>query len=387
MRWLAALVVVMLAACSSAEPLPDPGPTPSSESPTSAAPASPPRPQVRGNELVDLVTGRTWVPRGVNWPDLEYACVQGWTPADRHRIEETLAMAEWGIDTVRVPLNQDCWLGADGAPVSDGSGFASAAAYRQHVAERVSLAHEAGLAVILDLHWSAPDGSLAENGQRAMPDSQSLDFWRSVAGEFRDDESVLFDVFNEPFSPAWIWATPLAVDWACWRDGGCRVPDLTELGTLAEGTPTYAIVGMSQLVEAIRQAGATQPIILSGLEYANDLTAWLDHRPADDQLIAGWHNYAHQTCERTCWDETITPVAEQVPVLMTETGWAPDDQQWLRDSLAWAQGKGIGQLVWAWWQLDADDVENAPYDLIEDDFTPRDPAGAALHEHLSGLRQ
>ncbi|WP_229706943.1 hypothetical protein, partial [Nocardioides deserti] len=79
-----------------------------------------------GNRLVDTRSDRTFVPQGVNWSSFEYACAQGWGYSaldsmlgeDPYTAEAT-AIARWGANTVRLPLNQDCWLGTRGAPVSD----------------------------------------------------------------------------------------------------------------------------------------------------------------------------------------------------------------------------------------------------------------------------
>src|SRR5439155_1650312 len=85
----------------------------------------------------------------------------------------------------------------------------TARGYRRAVRAWVERLHRHGLAVILDLHWSGPDGVPAE-GQRAMADERSVAFWASVASRFRTDPAVMFDVFNEPYS-RWNCDAP-----ACW---------------------------------------------------------------------------------------------------------------------------------------------------------------------------
>ena len=76
-----------------------------------------PHPVVAGNRLVDSRSDATFVPRGVNWSSFEYACTQGWGMSSIDAIgrdayeAEAAAIADWGANTVRVPLNQDCWLG------------------------------------------------------------------------------------------------------------------------------------------------------------------------------------------------------------------------------------------------------------------------------------
>ncbi|HEX3670530.1 MAG TPA: hypothetical protein VHT92_02375 [Candidatus Cybelea sp.] len=67
--------------------------------------------KVSGNHLVD---GNNDVVdlHGVNRSGTEYACVQGWGifdgPSDSTSIQ---AMTTWNVNVVRVPLNEDCWLG------------------------------------------------------------------------------------------------------------------------------------------------------------------------------------------------------------------------------------------------------------------------------------
>src|SRR5437879_4218197 len=50
--------------------------------------------------------------RGVDRESPEYACIQGWGfghgPFDEANVR---VMKSWGVDAVRIPLNEDCWLG------------------------------------------------------------------------------------------------------------------------------------------------------------------------------------------------------------------------------------------------------------------------------------
>ena len=66
------------------------------------------------------------------------------------------AMQSRGVNVVRVPLNEDCWLAINGVNAS-----AAGAAYQQAIQTEVSLIHQAGMYVILDLHWTAPGTQLA----------------------------------------------------------------------------------------------------------------------------------------------------------------------------------------------------------------------------------
>ena len=78
---------------------------------------------------------------------------------------------------------------------------------------------------------------------------------------------------------------------------------------------------MQTLVNTVRATGATQPILLGGLNFADDLTGWLANEPTDPlgQLAASFHNYQGEPCDnQTCWDATIKSVADHVPVVTGE---------------------------------------------------------------------
>jgi aryl-phospho-beta-D-glucosidase BglC (GH1 family) len=48
-----------------------------------------------------------------------------------------------------------------------------------------------------------------------MPDADhSLDFWREVAETFKNNTSVIFDLFNEPFPD---YNTDTVEGWECWK--------------------------------------------------------------------------------------------------------------------------------------------------------------------------
>ena len=189
---------------------------------------------------------------------------------------------------MRIPLNQDCWLGDDKLPK-----FGTRSGYRRGRAQVGVDPARAGLVVVLDLHWSGPRGVVAD-GQRAMADNRSDDFWRSVARTFRSDRSMVFDLFNEPYSRYGNNGLVFDLTWDCWRNGGCNAPRANILQPL-DGR-TFVTIGMQTMVDAVRGAGARQPIIVSGRDFGNDVSGWLANRPADDQLIAGFHNYSHQPC-------------------------------------------------------------------------------------------
>jgi endoglucanase len=374
------------------------GVVPADERPASAS--VPLSVKVVGNQLVN---GSGDVVRllGVDVPGTEYACEEGWGDSDVP-ISQTSAeaIAAWGADAVRVPLNEDCWLGINGEPA-----YGTTTGYQQAIEAWVADLHAAGLYVILDLHWSAP-GTLVADGQRPMPDDHSAAFWSSVASTFRTDPAVVFDAFNEPYSPLADGDSSLAVSWSCWENGGCAVP------VARDGTPpdaqTYPAVGMQALVNAIRSTGASQPIMLGGLSYANDLSEWLANEPTDPdgQLVASLHTYQGNTCDTvSCWNAVVAPVAARVPVVAGEfdqgydcagppagsTGAGSFDNTFMD----WADAHGVSYLAWGWYNLtNSTDLCSGlsgggsdNYALISNDTTGAAvaPDGTNLRAHLLAL--
>ncbi|NPC98472.1 glycoside hydrolase family 5 protein [Nocardioides sp. zg-DK7169] len=344
------------------------------------------QPQVVGARLVDARDGAEFLPRGVNWSSFEYACAQGWglssldgtVGADKLGAQAR-AMAAWGMNTVRIPLNQDCWLGTRGAPVSDAHTERTAEDYRLEVAAFVRALNTEGLVVVLDLH-SRKRATSPEFGNLAMPDAQSLDFWRSLAQTFRTNPSVMFDAFNEPYS-RYDAADRLIFEltWECWRDGGCAAP-VEDDRMASDGRTTYAVEGMAAVVSTIRDTGARQPVLLGGLDYANDLSRWAEFAPDDDQLVAAFHSYDFKECgDVACWEAVLAPLADRVPVLTAELGARDPLDGYVEDYLDWADGHGIGSLFWVW----ADHPDD-PMSLISNLDGAPTAFGDLVRAHLAG---
>jgi hypothetical protein len=343
---------------------------------------------VSGNHFVNGA-GQTVRLLGVDHPGTEYACEQGWAYSDGDddptaAASDAAAIASWNANAVRVPLNEDCWLGINGRP----SGGLTVSGYRQTVESLVTDLNADGLYAILDLHWSAPGTTVADE-QRPMADSHSTAFWSSVAQTFKGNPAVLFDAFNEPYSPAADYrdAAGYPLSWSCWQNGGCTLP-VTADGTDPGSHPaTYSATGMQQLIDAIRSTGATQPILLGGLSYSNDLTGWLAHEPTDPdhQLAASFHTYEGNACaDVSCFQSEVAPVAAQVPVVITEfdenpcAGAGDDFDQSL---MSWADGVGVSYLAWGWYAGATPDCNDFYLDDASDD--PVAPNGTLLKAHLA----
>ena len=291
----------------------------------SGSPASglPPAIHAAGNRLVDS-QGRTVRLLGVSISGTEYSCVQNLGifagPTDKAALA---ALASWQINAVRLPLNEDCWLGINGVPLQY-----SGARYRTALHAFVTRLNLAGFYVILDLHWNAPGRDRAK-GQQPMADLDHAPvFWSSVARTFRSDPAVAFDLYNEP----------RVISWHCWRDG-CVLPG------------GWRTAGMQTLIDAVRSTGARQPVIATGIGAGNDISSWLRYRPHDPigQLAAGFHVYNFLPCNTVaCWNKLVIPVAQAVPLVVTEIGEVPCSHAFIDRFMRWADSTGISYLAWGW---------------------------------------
>ncbi len=310
-------------------------------SPTGIGPAGTPSVRVQGNHLVDSA-GRVLRLRGVNRSGTEYACAQGWGifagPSDSASVQ---AIASWKATIVRVPLNETCWLGINGV-----ASAYSGSTYRKAISDYVALLNRTGLIVILDLHWTAADTAKAL-GQAPMPNRDHTPlFWHQVALAFKGNNRVIFDLFNEPF-PDNNSDTPEA--WRCWRDGGtCR-------------GMSFQAAGMQELVDSVRATGATNVILLGGIQYAARLSSWLAYKPTDplNNLATSWHIYNFSWCNTlACWDSEAAPVALQVPLVLGELGQNDRGSAFVNALMDWMDSRQDSYLAWEW------DVWGQSLDLI-----------------------
>jgi hypothetical protein len=284
------------------------------------------------------------------------------------------AIRSWKVRTVRVPLNEECWLGTPDVPATGGVGGAT---YQQNVKDYVNLLVKNGITPIVELHWNyglytGPSSGCSDvkaTCQKPMPDAQyAPSFWTGVANAFKGNDAVVFDLFNEPYPER---ATGDATSgWKCWRDGGT----CNGIG--------YQVAGFQTLVNSVRATGATNVIMVGGLAYSNDLTQWLAYRPTDplNNLMAFAHLYNFNTCSNTsCYDSQLAPVAARVPLTLSEIGENDCAHGFVDTVMTWADGKGVGYLGWTWnnW-----DCSSGPSLVTDWNGTPT-AYGQGLKNHLA----
>ncbi|MEV0449423.1 cellulase family glycosylhydrolase [Streptomyces sp. NPDC050600] len=353
---------------------PTPTPTPTTPDPTPTPAPGAPELSVSGNRLVDQ-NGATRRLLGVNRSGGEFMCVQGYGvfdgPVDDAAVR---AIADWKANTVRIPLNEECWLGLDNVkPEYRGSAYIGA------VKDLVNLVLAHGMTPVVELHWTHGQYTGNSSGcadvhatcQKPMPDARYTPaFWTSVADTFKNDRRVVFDLFNEPYPDR---ATATAAQaWACWRDGG-SCPGIG-----------YEVAGMQDLVDAVRATGARNLLLVPGLAYSNDLSQWLAYAPQDPagRLAAAWHVYNFNTCStETCWNDTLAPVAARVPLVAGEIGENTCGHAFVDRVMKWFDDRALSYLGWTWntW-----DCGSGPALITSYDGTPT-AFGIGLRDHLRTL--
>jgi hypothetical protein len=313
---------------------------------------------------------------GADRSGTEFSCInnEGFFdgPADQTGLD---AMKTWNINAVRVPLNADCWLGVNGAPPAY-----SGILYQSAISTWVNLITANGMVAIVDLHWTAPGTDLA-TAQIPMADADHAPlFWSQVAKMFASNGSVIFDLFNEPY----------ITDWGCWLSGGsCAEWN----GTTAAGS-SYVVAGMASLLQAVRNAGAENVVIMGGLAYSSNMSEWVTAvngipnlaAPLDgisiENVAASWHAYdfnsnnsgcpsQYNAYSGTCNSATLTAtntfatdvLAAGFPVLIGESGISAysastaipfsaaqisDLENWYDGLLNWMEGQGQSYLAWSW---------------------------------------
>ena len=324
----------------------------------------PPPLKVEGNRLT--TAGGTAVRlQGVNIASLE------WINSGEHVLQSlAVAIDDWGVNIIRLPLAQDRWFGR-AKEQNDGG-----VAYRKLVQEVVQAAAARRCYILLDLHWSDVGVWGLNIGQHWMPDDNSAAFWEAVASAYANHPAVMFDLYNEPHG----------VSWEIWRNGGLvREKSNRKVGggkTLTERFE-YHTPGMQRLLELCRGQGAKNVIVAGGLDWAYDLSGLLEGHALADPHGSGVVYATHIYPWKKNWDRHVTVVLGKYPVLVGEVGCRPggkeeDPKTWAPKVLDYIQ---LHQLHWTAWDLHP----AAGPSLIQDwTYTPTPYWGVLVKNALRG---
>ncbi|MDQ1683686.1 MAG: endoglucanase [Frankiaceae bacterium] len=327
---------------------------------TTSISMAPPALHVSGKHLVTSAN-TVVVLRGVNRSGPETSCLGTgrssffYGPTDDASAQ---AIRSWRANMVRIPINEDCWLGRNGLPAS-----LTAIDYRNQIARYARTLIRNGLYVTLDLHFAEVNGAASKTFAPMADSAYGPVVWKSIATTFKNDPDVFFDLYNEPH-----------VSWSCWKNG------------CVDATNGTKYAGMNTLIAAVRSTGARQPVVVSGASWGNDLSGWLLNRPTDalHQVVAAAHVYRDSGCVLvSCLNARMAPVAMQVPLTITEFG---DDQPdgWLLSALpSWADPLGVGYLAFTWNSM-APGATTTGFHLIADYAGTPTTTGAVFRQHLLG---
>jgi hypothetical protein len=252
----------------------------------------------------------------------------------------------WGANTVRLPV---------AGPLYTQGNCAYDATYAARVDSAVANITGAGLVALLDLHTSSPQ-ACGTVRQQLMADTSMLAFWDQAAHRFASNPHVAFDLYNEPHN----------ISDSVWLRGG---------PVTANGV-SYTAIGMQQMYDTVRNAGAQNLVVVSGNDWANRLPTL---RVKGTNIVYGVHAY---TCPATPTDCTATPFdptsilgswvapSASVPVMVSEFGYPSptDGGPYLAAVTSFARAHNWGWTAFSWdgygngtWGLLADAADGGPF--------------------------
>jgi hypothetical protein len=274
--------------------------------------------------------GNEFVPRGVNKSGLEYSPygydIGAWN---------FQRMKSWGVNFVRVPLNDAFWLARM---------CSYNHSYQSRVDRIVSWARELGMLVLLDDHMSSKGltcGMGRWTGPQKAPDTHNLDFVKAVAKRYKDNPWVAIDLYNEPHD----------IGNDVWRSGG-----------LVDG---WRAVGMQQLLDGVRSTGNNNLVFVSGNAWANDLRMVVNNPLREDaNVVYAAHSYPFE-CDKVTipasqpyvcrgvqypphLDTQVAPLIGRRAVMITEFGTQRTIPGEMQAPIDWAEAHGIGWAAWLW---------------------------------------
>jgi len=205
---------------------------------------------------------------------------------------------DWKMNVLRLPTSN--WIYAK-----------YPADYLNKLDQVVQQANAAGLYVVLDLHDTNQGGS--PYGKVAtLPKTEDVAYWKIIAAHYKNNPMVLFDMYNEPQYQ----------NWDSWQHGG---------GTVGGAT----VVGMQDLVDAVRSVGAKQIIVLEpgsagknvpGLDAAEEggWTTIGSHIINDPNIMYSLHVYDKVSLSPQQQDAKWGPILNHFPLYYGEWAFLPN---------------------------------------------------------------
>jgi len=325
---------------------------------------------VKGNTIVDA-SGQAYLFHGIARDGLEYNC-SGEGPLDQQHLAylgpgvNTTTGTYWGANTVRLPLSEGFWL--NGAPTYP----CSASQYQNTVKQVVDTLTALKLNVVLDLQWTDAAGQSGQGGGPwAMADADSIVFWQQVAPIYKSYPNVLFEAYNEPHPGTW----------ACWT-GGCPITNDSGYSDDCQCIKSFSYpgVGMQALVNAIRNTGANNLVLVGGMQWGYDLSQLDTYKLSGANLVYDTHPYPYTDKLPNTWDNAFGIPSRTYPVVSAESGEYDCESNYMNQLLSYYDAHHMGWMGFSW----AMRGNTCSYPLLVTDYngTPSAGYGLAIYQHL-----
>lgn len=251
------------------------------------------------------------------------------------------AIRGWNMNALRIPISN--WIYQTSNYLTD-------------LDTVISQANKAGLYVVLDDHDNDQSGSPYGTGAD-VPKAENLSFWQNIATRYKNNPGLLFDLLNEPKQP----------DWNTWLHGGGKVTGSTG--------KTATILGMQNLVNAIRTAGANQLIIAEAPPGSNGFDGIGNDLIQDPNIVYSVHHYFNDAKDNrnrlpSGWDLKFGNLSVAHPMYIGEWAFIPNAnhpvfcrnittpkaEQLVSNFLTYMQQHQVSWTAWSY----------SPYHLIQD---------------------
>ncbi len=339
--------------------------------------------KVQGNSVLGS-DGKPYLFHGVGRDGLEFICT-GPAYLDTPHLALMGAPIPNGIsggtywygNTVRLPLSEDFWL----------HGFAAQnctpAQYQGIVKSTVDALTSLKLNVILDLQWTDAGGQYSNNdggGSFQVADNDSVLFWTQVAKIYSGYSNVLFELLNEPHPHA--SSVPNQNTWACWQNG-CQITSDSSIQGVCNCAPSYPGVGMQTLVNTVRGTGATNLVLVAGLNWGYDLSQLSSFPITGSNIVYDTHPYPYTGKMPQDWNAAFGYLTATAPVMSAESGQYDCNSDYMSQLLAYFDAHNMGWTAWSWYDVgNAQSVCGYPQLISDYNGTPAANMGTYVHQHL-----
>lgn len=331
--------------------------------------------KVVGNKIVGA-DGKPYIFHGVGRDGLEYNCT-GEGPLDVQHLAfigaarsggGALPGTYWGANTVRLPLSEGFWL-------KGVKGWCSAGQYQAKVKQAIDNLTTLKLNVIIDLHWADAAGQAGRGGAPiAMPDADSVTFWKQVASIYKGYSNVLFELYNEPHP---------GNNWACWV-AGCQITNdkVTSNDCNCVKTFAYQGVGMQTLVNTVRSVGANNVVFVGGLNWGYDLSQLPKYQLSGSNIVYDTHPYPYASKMPGDWDRAFGNLTAKYPIISAESGQYDCGTNFEKQLLSYFDAHRMSWIAWAWNSSSASKVCSYPQLITDYQGTPSQQTGQYIYQHL-----